>query len=135
MANPYGRNKGQRIKGSKNTPVHGAVDSAMKSVDQHIKNAAGIPSDVDRNIRNAVGDAERNVRKSLGDLFGWGKKSTPKPRPKTTRSRGTAPPPPSLRRHRPASHEPSRRSTAVLAIVSARPPRFRSAKASLARRR
>jgi hypothetical protein len=44
-----------------------------------------------------VGDAERNVRKSLGDLFGWGKKSTPKPRPKTTRSRGTAPPPPSLK--------------------------------------
>ena len=52
-------------------PVHESVRAAQRSVDQHIKNAAGIPGDIDNNVRRA-----------LGDIFGFGKPSQPKAKPK-----------------------------------------------------
>lgn len=99
MANLQNNRKFSRSekKKLKNTPVHGAADEVGKrigglqrEVDQHIRNAAGIPGDIDANVRGAVGDIESGVRDTLGDIFGFGKKPAPKAAPASTRGKTAA---------------------------------------------
>ena len=51
-------------------PVHESVRAAQRSVDKHLKNAAGIPGDIEKNARKNIKSVDSSVRNFLD--FGKG---------------------------------------------------------------